>query len=364
MIAEGAVLLRVERLQQSRGGITAKIVTEFVNFIQQKYRIFRLRARNTLNQSSGQRADIRPTMAANFRFVVHAAERNTGKFGAERPRNRLRQTGFTGAGRTDKAKDRSFLRLRQLPHRQMFQDPLFDFLQTEMIRVQYRLRFFQIGRERAFRVPRQVKDPVQIVAQNGRIRCQRRRFFQTFDFFFNFFRGRGGQLERRQLLPVLVNFFVDLHVIAELVANNAQFFTQIVFALIFIHALANFRVQLFLQRGDFLLRQEKFAYGHQPTLYGKFRENTLPYGRCKRQVHRDEVGHFTRIRQCFKLRNRIAFHRDLGVFQPLAEPLDHIAAISFQQGRIAFFQHAVDHFCRLPRARRFNIQQMDPCNPF
>ena len=74
VVAERAVLLRVQHLHQRRRRIAAEIASEFIHFVEHEDRIVRLRAAQALNDLARQRADVRPAMAANLGFVVHAAE--------------------------------------------------------------------------------------------------------------------------------------------------------------------------------------------------------------------------------------------------------------------------------------------------
>ena len=49
VVAERRILLRIERFQQRRSRITAKVAPHFVDFIEHEHRIFRLRTPNALN---------------------------------------------------------------------------------------------------------------------------------------------------------------------------------------------------------------------------------------------------------------------------------------------------------------------------
>ena len=87
VIAEGGVLFRVEHFHQRRRRITAEIATELVNFVQHKNRIQRFSSANSLNDLAGKRANVSAAMSANFRFVVHAAERDADELASHRSRD-------------------------------------------------------------------------------------------------------------------------------------------------------------------------------------------------------------------------------------------------------------------------------------
>jgi hypothetical protein len=75
MVAESVVLFRVENFQKRRRRVAAKILAEFINFVEQNHRIVRSGAFHQLHDLTGQRADISAAMSANFGFVVNAAQR-------------------------------------------------------------------------------------------------------------------------------------------------------------------------------------------------------------------------------------------------------------------------------------------------
>ena len=83
MIAESVILLGVQDLQQRRRRIAAKIGADFVDLVEHENRIVRTRLLDTLNDAPWQRADVSAPVAANLRFVAHAAERDAHEISAE-----------------------------------------------------------------------------------------------------------------------------------------------------------------------------------------------------------------------------------------------------------------------------------------
>ena len=107
VIAEGGVLFRIEHFHQRRRRITSEIASELINLVQHKNRIQRLSSANSLNDLAGQCANVSAAMSADFRLVVHAAERDADKFAAHRSRNRFSERSFAHAGRPDEAQNRT-----------------------------------------------------------------------------------------------------------------------------------------------------------------------------------------------------------------------------------------------------------------
>src|SRR3546814_16070793 len=92
-----------------------------------------------------QRADIGPAMAADFRFVAHAAQRLAHEFAARRLGDAAAERGLADARRADEAQDRALQLVGARLHGEIFDDPVLDLLQREMILVQARLRLPAVG---------------------------------------------------------------------------------------------------------------------------------------------------------------------------------------------------------------------------
>ena len=75
-------------------------------------------------------------MAANLRFVVHAAETYAHEFAVHRPRDRMAERRLADARRSDEAEDRRLAVRRELANRQILDDPALDLLEPEMILVE------------------------------------------------------------------------------------------------------------------------------------------------------------------------------------------------------------------------------------
>ena len=105
MVGEGMVLFRVEHFQQRRGGVAAKILAELVDLIQHEEWVGGPGAFHGLYDSSGQRADVRAAVAADFGFIPHPAQRDAHELAPERFGNGLPQRGLACAGWTNEAQD-------------------------------------------------------------------------------------------------------------------------------------------------------------------------------------------------------------------------------------------------------------------
>ena len=105
MIAEGKILLAVERLQQRGGRVAAIIRAHLVNLVEQDKRIRAAGLLHCVDNTARHRAYVGFAVPADFRFVMHAAERNTGIAAAHCLGNGARNGGFPHAGRANQADD-------------------------------------------------------------------------------------------------------------------------------------------------------------------------------------------------------------------------------------------------------------------
>ena len=91
IIPERRVLFGVQGFQQGRRWVAAKIAPDLVDFVEHEDRILSLGPANTLNDLTRQRTDVGAAVSADFRLVVHAAQRQPDELAPQGARNRLAQ---------------------------------------------------------------------------------------------------------------------------------------------------------------------------------------------------------------------------------------------------------------------------------
>src|SRR5207237_1314104 len=143
-IGEGAVLLGIQHLEESRRRIAAEVGAELIDFVENKQRVIRSRVAQPLNNPPGQRSDIGPPMAANFSLVADTTERESLELASERARDRLAERGFAGPGRADEAQNRSLAIRLEFTHREKLEDALLHLLEIIMILIEDRMRVLDI----------------------------------------------------------------------------------------------------------------------------------------------------------------------------------------------------------------------------
>ena len=130
------VLRRIQDLEQGRRGIAAKITPHLVHLVQHEHRVIDSRATNGLKDAARHRADIRPAVSPEFRFIMDPAEAEPLERPPQRPGDGLPQTGLPDPGRTDQTQNRGLRRGVEFQHGEMLNDPLLHFFDAVMVFVQ------------------------------------------------------------------------------------------------------------------------------------------------------------------------------------------------------------------------------------
>ena len=167
VIAERTILLRIEHFHQRRRRIAPEIASELVHFVQHEDWIVGFGPANSLDDLSGQRADIGPAVAADFRFIVHPAHRDAHEFAAQRTRDRFPERSFPHSWRPEEAQDRPLHAGLEFLHREIIENALFHLFQVVVVLVQdgLALRDVDFLEPRGFR-PGQRNHPFQIGARD------------------------------------------------------------------------------------------------------------------------------------------------------------------------------------------------------
>src|SRR6185369_7296572 len=107
MVLELAVLLGVQHLEESRTRIASEVLTELVDLVEKEQRVRRPGLLNVRDDLAGQRADVGPAVAPDFRLIANAAERLAHELASGCSSDRAAERGLANAGRTDEAQDRA-----------------------------------------------------------------------------------------------------------------------------------------------------------------------------------------------------------------------------------------------------------------
>ncbi len=144
VVAERAVLLRIQHLEQRRRRIALVAGIQLVDLIQHEHRVAGARLLQALDDVARQRADVGAPMAADFRFIVHATEARPLELQAQRPRDALPQRRLAHARRSDEAQDRAATLRIQLAHGEVLENAALHFVEAIVVLVQNATRALDI----------------------------------------------------------------------------------------------------------------------------------------------------------------------------------------------------------------------------
>ena len=144
MILELVVLFGIEHLEQRRGRIAAEVLAELVDLIQQEQRIARPGLLEVVDDLARHRADIGPTVTADFGFVTHTTERLAHEFTTRRLGDALAERGLADTRRADEAQDRPLQLVGARLHGEILDDPVLDLLKAIVVGIEDFLRLADI----------------------------------------------------------------------------------------------------------------------------------------------------------------------------------------------------------------------------
>ena len=135
MIVEGAVLLRVQRLQQSRRRVAPEVPCQLVDLVQQHQGVGGLGGDHGADDLAGHSTDVGAAMTADLGFVPHAAQADAHILAAKAFRDGTRNTGLANTRRAYQTDDLCLHVRCQLAHGQHFQNAILDLFQAVVIPV-------------------------------------------------------------------------------------------------------------------------------------------------------------------------------------------------------------------------------------
>ena len=167
VIAEGRVLLGIEDLEHRAGGVAAEVRAHLVDLVDQEHRIARLGVAKRADDRARHRADVGAAVPADLRLVAHTADRDPRVLALQRAGDRLAERRLADAGRADEAEDRARDVAAQLCDGEVFDDPVLDLLQVEVVLVEDLARVGEVEVVLGGLRPGQREDPVDVGANDA-----------------------------------------------------------------------------------------------------------------------------------------------------------------------------------------------------
>src|SRR5207302_758152 len=187
VVAELAVLLGIQNLEQRGRRIAAEVGADLVDLVEHDHRVARAGGAHRLDDPSRERADVGASMSANLGLVADAAEAHADELAVERARDAAPERGLAHARRSDEAQDRCLQRAprlcrlvsggrgvdlgtRALTHREPFQKPVLHLREPVVILVEDCRRAFDVDALGRRLAPREVEQPVDPGAHHPHLR--------------------------------------------------------------------------------------------------------------------------------------------------------------------------------------------------
>ena len=289
VVVERVVLLGVEHLEQRARWVAAPVGAELVDLVEQEHRVSRARTAQALDDAPRHGADVRAAVAADLRFVTHAAERDADEAPAERARDGLAERGLAHAGRPHEAQDRRLVLARELQHRQVLDQALLHLLQAEVVLVQHLLHVGDVEVVARHRAPRQCRQPVDVAAHHGRLGRHEAHACQPFEFLH----GLGAHLARHfgfaDGLLKFVQLVGEFVLVAELFADRLQLLVEIELLLVLVHLRADLAFDLAFETHDLEFGRQRLGQEAQPDGRVGRLEQALLHRHLHQQVRGDGV---------------------------------------------------------------------------
>ena len=253
--------------------------------------ILRFGAPQTLDDLSGQGADIGPAVPADLGLVAHAPERDADELAIERARNRLRQRGLADAGRTDEAENGPLHARVQLAHREVLENAVLRLLQPAVVVVEHLPGAREIDDLVGPHVPGQDHEPVEIGPRHRVLGRRHRHAGQPVELAKRLLLHRFGHARGFDLLPELFDLLGVLVAFAELLLNRLHLLAQQILALALADLGLHLGLDLRAQLEDLELLDEHAVQLLDPVADVERAEHLLPDRRLDGgQARRDEVG--------------------------------------------------------------------------
>ncbi len=343
IVREGLILLRIQRLQESRRGVAPVVGAHLVDFVEKDHRIHGLGMGHRFDEAPRHGADVGAPMPPDFRLIVNASESDACEIAPHRSGDGLGQAGLAHAGRTGEAENGPLRIGGENTHRQVFENAVLHLLQAVVVFIEHALRLLQIQIVLRLHAPGHVEDPVQIVADHRGLGHHGRHRLQAGNFLFHLFPDilRHGAL--LQLLPVLRRFLLRGLAVAELIMNGFDFLAQIVIVLLLFHAAPHVLIQLHFQRAYFHLRVHQGLHLAEPGGNVRKLEHLLPFLGRHEELGSDKVRRLPRVIDGFELLHELIRQVLLRFIEPLEKALQNDPAVSLHFHAGTHGLHHVPH---------------------
>src|SRR5436190_165462 len=244
VIEERAVLLRIEHFEQRRRRIAAEVHRHLVDFVEQEHRVHRSGLFHHLDDLAGEGADVGAAVAADFRLVAHAAERQAHELAVHRAGDRLGQRGLADSRRAGEGEDRRPRLLHQRADGEELEDPFLDLLEPVVVLVEDFFRALEIPAFLGLLLPGDGNQPVEVIAGDRGFRGHRRHRLEPLQLLDRLLLDLFRHLRLFDLLLQLFDFVALLVLAPQFLLDRLHLLVEVVLLLRLLHRLLDARLDL------------------------------------------------------------------------------------------------------------------------
>ena len=227
VIGEGAVLLRIEDLEESARRITVEGARELVDLVEHHDRVRHTGLRDAIHDPARHRPDVGTTMAADICFITYTTEGNAHVLAVQCLRDGLADRGLAGTRGTDEDEDGAGLGLPEVHHRDLLDDTLLHLLHAEMILIEDLLGLAEVDGLRSFLLPGKTGHEIEVIVEHaglGGIRAVVLHTVQDLRRFALRLLVHAGFLDLQLILPG-IGYLLRVHLV-ELVLEIVDLLTE------------------------------------------------------------------------------------------------------------------------------------------
>ncbi len=257
VVPEAVVLLRVQHLQQGRGGVPPEVMAQLINFVQQQQGVGAPRLPDGPDNPPRHRGDIGFAVAPDIRFVPDASQGHPHIPAAHGFGDGAGNGGFPHAGRSHQTNDLPFNLRRKFAHRQGFQYPLLHLGEAVVLLVQKTPRLGNINFVLGADVPGEVQHRIQVGANHRPLLGAAGHLRELIQLLKELPLRFRRQVQGQNPLPVKVQLLVGAFRLPQLLGDYLHLLPQIILPLVLIHLLPDLLLDVLLQAENlvFLLQQ-------------------------------------------------------------------------------------------------------------
>jgi hypothetical protein len=229
-------------------------------------------------------------MAADLRFVVHAAQRQAHELAAQRLRDALAERRLAHAGRTYEAQDRALAVRIELAHREVLEDAPLHLLEPEMIGIEDAARFGDLDRLVGWIGPGKLDQPAQVRAHHRVLGRGLRHLLEAPQLLARLLLDLLGHVRLVDLLGKLLHLRRVAFAFAQLLLDRLELLAQQHFALALLEPTLRLLADLARQAQHLDAAHHELQHGVQTLAHVQRLEDVLLLGRLDVEQARDEIG--------------------------------------------------------------------------